>query len=105
MIVTVSSYKILPEKIQEFLQISSDLAKKSMKENGVYRFDFLQNDGDDGRFLLIEAYETESLRKSHLETPHFLNWRRTVPEMLSQGTTTVYYKPIYPEPSDWKKLT
>ncbi|WP_010570412.1 putative quinol monooxygenase [Leptospira broomii] len=103
MIVTVSSYKILPEKIQEFLQISSDLAKESIKENGVYRFDFLQNDGDEGRFLLIEAYETEGFRKSHLETPHFLNWRRTVPDMFSQGTTTVHYKPVYPGSSDWKK--
>lgn len=103
MIVTVSSYKILPEKIDEFRQISTELASESLKETGVYRFDFLQNDGDDGRFLLIEAYESESSRKAHLETPHFLNWRRAVPEMFSQGTTTVPYKPVFPPISDWKK--
>ncbi|EMJ97949.1 putative quinol monooxygenase [Leptospira sp. WS58.C1] len=103
MIVTVSSYKILPERIQEFLEISSELSRESLKENGVLRFDLLQNDGDEGRFLIIEAYESESKRKSHLETPHFVNWRRTVPEMFSQGTTTVYYKPLSPKPEDWKK--
>ncbi|EQA37661.1 antibiotic biosynthesis monooxygenase family protein [Leptospira inadai serovar Lyme str. 10] len=53
--------------------------------------------------MLIEAYETEGFRRSHLETPHFLNWRRTVPDMFSQGTTTVQYKPVYPKPSDWKR--
>ncbi|MFB5650032.1 putative quinol monooxygenase [Leptospira wolffii] len=103
MIVTVSSYKILSEKIHEFLEISSELSRESLKEKGVLRFDLLQNDGDDGRFLIIEAYESESIRKAHLDTPHFVNWRRTVPEMFSQGTTTVHYKPVSPKPEDWKK--
>ncbi|PJZ66132.1 antibiotic biosynthesis monooxygenase [Leptospira wolffii] len=103
MIVTVSSYKILSEKIQEFLEISSELSRESLKEKGVLRFDLLQNDGDDGRFLIIEAYESEAIRKAHLDTPHFVNWRRTVPEMFSQGTTTVHYKPVSPKPEDWKK--
>ncbi|TGJ99792.1 antibiotic biosynthesis monooxygenase [Leptospira semungkisensis] len=103
MVITVSSYKILPEKIQEFLEISSELSRASLKENGILRFDLLQNDGDDGRFLLIEAYESESIRKAHLDTPHFVNWRRTVPEMFSQGTTTVYYKPVSPKAEEYKK--
>ncbi len=103
MVVTVSSYKILPEKVQEFLEISSELSKQSLKEKGVLRFDLLQNDGDDGRIMIIEAYESESFRKAHLETPHFVNWRRTVPEMFSQGTTTVHYKPISPPPENWKR--
>lgn len=103
MIVTVSSYKILPEKTTEFLEITRELSQASLQENGVLRFDLLQNDGDEGRFLLIEAYASEAIRKAHLDTPHFVNWRRTVPEMFSQGTTTVHYKPISPKPEDWKK--
>ncbi|PJZ69059.1 antibiotic biosynthesis monooxygenase [Leptospira perolatii] len=101
MVVTVSSYKILRDKIESFKSATYDLASQSLKDKGVLRFDVLQNDGDEGRFLVLEAYQSESFRKAHLDTPHYVSWRREVPEFFEQGTTTVFYSPVHPEPEVW----
>lgn len=47
MIVVVSSYKVLEEKIEEFKKASQEMAKESTEsEEGVLRLDVLQGDGD-----------------------------------------------------------
>ncbi|MDV6234759.1 putative quinol monooxygenase [Leptospira ellisii] len=95
MIVIVSSYKVLEEKIEEFKRVSAEMAKESLEtEEGVLRLDVLQGDGDAARFLFIEAYKSEAARKKHLETPQFVSWRRAVPEWFSQGSTSIQYLPI-----------
>ncbi|AVQ12117.1 Antibiotic biosynthesis monooxygenase [Leptospira santarosai] len=96
MIVVVSSYKVLDEKIEEFKKISYEMAKESVDtEEGILRLDVLQGDGDPGRFLFMEVYKNETARKKHLETPQFISWRRAVPEWFSQGSTSIQYLPVH----------
>ncbi|MGQ2870189.1 putative quinol monooxygenase, partial [Leptospira santarosai] len=67
MIVVVSSYKVLDEKIEEFKKISYEMAKESVDtEEGILRLDVLQCDGDPGKFLFMEVYKNETARKKHL---------------------------------------
>ncbi|MBW0434020.1 antibiotic biosynthesis monooxygenase [Leptospira yasudae] len=96
MIVILSSYKVLEEKVEEFKKISHEMAKESLDtEEGVLRLDVLQADGDPGRFVLMEVYKSEAARKKHLETPQFISWRRAVPEWFSQGSTSIQYNPVH----------
>ncbi|EMN55004.1 antibiotic biosynthesis monooxygenase [Leptospira interrogans serovar Autumnalis str. LP101] len=96
MIVVVSSYKVLEEKIEEFKKASQEMAKESTEsEEGVLRLDVLQGDGDPGRFLFMEIYKNETARKQHLESPQFISWRRAVPEWFSQGSTSIQYIPVH----------
>ncbi|AYV57117.1 MULTISPECIES: putative quinol monooxygenase [Leptospira] len=96
MIVIMSSYKVLEERIEDFKKISHEMAKESLDtEDGVLRLDVLQGDGDPGRFVFMEVYKSEAARKKHLETPQFISWRRAVPEWFSQGSTSIQYLPVH----------
>jgi len=78
MIVTIVHIKVLPDYIDLFIQVSTENHLESVKELGNLRFDLLRNDDNPSRFVLYEAYESESAAAAHKETAHYLKWRETV---------------------------
>ena len=78
MIVTIVHIKVLPDYIDLFIQASTENHLESVKEPGNLRFDLLRSDDDPARFILYEAYETQSDAAAHKETAHYLKWRETV---------------------------
>src|SRR5262249_26771138 len=57
--------KVKPEHIEEFKQVTIANASNSVKEPGVARFDFIQQDDDPTRFMLIEVYHSEDAIAKH----------------------------------------
>jgi autoinducer 2-degrading protein len=95
------SIHVKPEYVDAFVQATLDNAKNSLKEPGVARVDFIQQQDDPTRFMLVEVYRQEQDAALHKETAHYARWRDTVAEMMAEPRQSVRYTNIYPEDAGW----
>ena len=72
-----------------------------MKEDGIARFDVIQQNDDPTRFILVEVYKTTEASAAHKETAHYAKWRDTVAEMMAEPRQGIKYTNTYPEDSGW----
>lgn len=102
MICTIVHIWVKPENVEEFKLASVTNHEASIKESGNLRFDLLQDATDACKFVLYEAYESESAAAAHKETEHYLNWREQVADMMAQPRKGEKHNIIAPmEVSKW----
>ena len=92
---------IKPEFVEAFKQASIENASNSVKEDGIARFDIIQQNDDPTRFILVEVYKTAEASAAHKETAHYAQWRDTVAEMMAEPRQGIKYTNIHPEDSGW----
>ncbi len=92
---------VKPEFIEEFKQASLENASNSVKEEGIARFDVVQQADDPTRFVLVEVYKTTEAQSAHKETAHYLAWRDTVAEMMAEPRQGIKYSNIFPDDGGW----
>jgi quinol monooxygenase YgiN len=92
---------VKPESVEEFRQATVENAKSSVKEPGIARFDFVQQQDDGTRFVLIEVYRSAEAAASHKETSHYAKWRNAVAPMMAEPRQRVIYNAVFPDPQDW----
>ena len=88
--------RIKPELIEAFKQATTVNAENSAKEPGVARFDFLQQQDDPTRFVLIEVYRDSNAPAQHKQTAHYLAWAKAVSHMFQEPRTRAFYTNIFP---------
>ena len=89
------------EFVEAFKQASLENASNSVKEEGIARFDVVQQSDDPTRFVLVEMYKTAEAPAAHKETAHYLKWRDTVAEMMAEPRQGIKYSNIFPDDSGW----
>jgi autoinducer 2-degrading protein len=82
-VVTVTVF-VKPQFVQPFLEATLDNARNSRREPGNVRFDVLQAEAEQNRFLLYEAYHTREDFEHHHETEHYLRWKQAVTDYMAQ---------------------
>ena len=92
---------VKPEMIDAFKQASIENAGHSVKEEGVERFDVIQQNDDLTRFILVEVYKTDKASAAHKETAHYLKWRDTVADMVAEPRQGIKYTNIFPDDAGW----
>ena len=92
---------VKPEFVEAFKQASLENASNSVKEDGIARFDVIQQNDDPTRFILVEVYKTAEASAAHKETAHYAQWRDTVAEMMAEPRQGIKYTNIHPEDSGW----
>ena len=92
---------VKPEFVDAFKQASLENASNSVKEEGIARFDVVQQSDDPTRFVLVEVYKTAEAPAAHKETAHYLKWRDTVAEMMAEPRQGIKYSNIFPDDSGW----
>lgn len=92
MTVTIVYIHVKEHHIEEFKSATQANHRASVEEPGNLRFDFLQNENDPSQFILYEAYESTEAAAAHKKTPHYLNWRETVQNWMSEPREGVKYK-------------
>jgi quinol monooxygenase YgiN len=92
---------VKPEMIDAFKQATIENAKSSVKEEGIARFDVIQQVDDPTRFILVEVYLTDRAPTTHKETAHYLKWRDTVADMMAEPRQGIKYSNIYPDDKNW----
>jgi autoinducer 2-degrading protein len=97
MLVVHVSIRVKPEHVEAFKQATIANARESLKEQGIARFDFAQQQDDPERFVLVEAYRTSEASAAHKETKHYALWRDTVGPMMAEPRSSVKFFNVYPE--------
>ncbi|HTL17850.1 MAG TPA: antibiotic biosynthesis monooxygenase [Patescibacteria group bacterium] len=87
---------VKPESVEPFKQATLTNARASIKEPGIARFDFFQNQDDSTRFVLVEAYRTPDAPAAHKETSHYQTWRDTVALMMAEPRSSLKFSNIFP---------
>ena len=92
---------VKPEHLDGFQTATVENASHSVKEPGCARFDVVQQQDDETRFVLNEVYRTSGAAAAHKETAHYAKWRDTVAEMMAEPRQSVKYGEVFPEAQDW----
>jgi autoinducer 2-degrading protein len=100
MIVTCVTVFVRKEHVDDFIQVTIENHRSSVREPGNLRFDFLQSTDDTTRFFLYEAYDSETAADAHKQTPHYAKWRDTVNEWMARPREGVVHRVICPEGVD-----
>lgn len=87
--------------IDAFKEATIRNAAESVKEPGIARFDVVQQQEDQSRFVLIEVYRTEEASLEHKNTAHYVTWRDAVAEMMAEPRTSVKYSDVFPSAECW----
>ena len=97
MIVTIVHVWVSPQFVDMFIEATKENHESSIKEPGNFRFDVLQDDKDPSKFVLYEAYESDSAAAAHKETLHYLKWRDTVAPWMMKPREGVKHSMLFPK--------
>jgi len=89
------------EMVDAFKEATIENASHSVKEEGVERFDVIQQNDDPTRFILVEVYKTDKASFAHKETAHYAKWRDAVADMMAEPRQGIKYSNIYPDDKGW----
>ena len=93
-----------PGTEEAFRAASLSNARNSAQEEGVVRFDVLQDKDDVTQFVLVEVYtDAHTAPAAHKETAHYLEWRETVADMMAVPRQARKFTNLFPTTLDaWK---
>lgn len=94
--VTLVQVHVKPEYIAEFIAATRANHLASVREPGCIRFDVLQSDDNDSRFVLYEAYRSAVDAAAHKETGHYLTWRQQVADWMAEPRQGIAWRGLYP---------
>ncbi|MBN1159377.1 MAG: antibiotic biosynthesis monooxygenase [Bacteroidales bacterium] len=97
MIATLVHIWVKESFIQDFIDVSFENHKNSLKEPGNLRFDILQDAEDPAKFTFYEAYESEEAVAAHKNTAHYLNWKDTVAEWMAKPRQGIRHNILFPK--------
>ncbi len=101
MYISIVQVYVKPETIDAFLEITLKNAQGSLQEAGIIQFDVLQDRENPSHFTLYEVFRTAEDVPKHHATEHYLRWRETVADMMTEPRTSVKYKNIFPTDEAW----
>ena len=104
-VITHVHVNCVPGTEDEFAEASTANAASSVLEPGNLRFDVLRDATDGSKFLLIEVYDTAESAAAHKQTPHYVEWRKTVEEMMAAPRQATTYIARFPEDEKHWKMT
>ena len=92
---------VKPDQVEAFQAATLENARNSVLEPGIARFDFIQQQDEPARFLLVEVYRTGDDPAKHKETAHYQKWRDAVADMMAEPRTSIKYTNIFPDEQGW----
>ena len=84
---------------EAFIDASINNASNSVKEEGVARFDVIQQKDDPKKFCLVEVYKNSDAPAKHKETEHYKTWRDAVADMMEVARSNIKYNTFFPKQS------
>lgn len=96
MTATLVHVHVKPEHINDFIDATRENHLNSVREDGNFRFDILQDSNDPCKFILYEVYESEDAAAVHKQTAHYLKWRDAVAPWMAKPREGVRHKLLLP---------
>ena len=92
---------VRPEAVEPFSLATQTNAQNSILEEGVLRFDVLQQVDHPEMFTLLEVYRAPEDQLKHRETAHYIAWRDAVTDMMAEPRQGIRYHNLYPADGDY----
>lgn len=92
---------VKPECVADFKTATLANVKNSILEAGIARFDFIEQQDDPNRFVLVEVYRQPEDAARHKETTHYMVWRETVEHMMAEPRSSIKFANIAPDELGW----
>ena len=92
---------VKPDMVDDFIIATNKNASTSVNEPGIARFDFIQQEDDPTRFILVEVYRDKEAPAKHKETAHYKEWRETVAPMMAVPREGIKFINVYPGDEGW----
>jgi len=89
--VTFVHVHVIPGAEDAFLEASRVNASNSRQEEGVTRFDVVQEVEDPTKFMLIEGYVSEDAVTAHRASAHYAAWRTAVDDLMADPRYAVRF--------------
>ena len=89
----VASLIALPGKEGELRGVIRGLVTPSRNERGCRRYD-LYASNNQGKFIVLETWESRQALDEHMQTPHFKEAAAKFPELVQGGLTLDFLEPI-----------
>jgi (4S)-4-hydroxy-5-phosphonooxypentane-2,3-dione isomerase len=89
--------------VDDFIRATTENARNSIQEPGILRFDFIQQEDDPTRFMLVEVYRHPDDHAKHRETSHYKAWKVLADEMVAEPRVGTKYTNVFPPDQDWKE--
>lgn len=86
--------RISKDKVEQFIAATRENAAASRREPGIARFDFLQDESDPCRFVLVEAYRDAEAQAKHKDTAHYSRWKELAEPMMAEPRTRALYSKL-----------
>lgn len=87
--------------VDEFRNATIENARNSLQEQGIARFDVLQQQDDPTRFVLVEVYRRLEDAASHKDTAHYKKWRDSVEVMMAEPRSSIKFSNVFPNKEGW----
>lgn len=87
---------VKPDQVDAFKAATIENARNSVKEEGIARFDVVQQEDDPTQFVLVEVYRNADAPAQHKETTHYQRWRDAVAPMMVEPRHSIKYANIFP---------
>ncbi len=96
MYITIVHVYVKPDHIPDFIEATRRNHQASIQEPGNQRFDVMQQADEPGKFVLYEAYDNKQSADLHKQTAHYLQWRDTVADWMSQPRQGIVHTGLFP---------
>ena len=96
MVIVHVHVQVKPGCIEAFKQATRLNARWSLLENGVLRFDVLQQQDNPARFVLVEIYRDADAAAAHKAADHYCTWRDEVAPMMAEPRLGVRFDKVFP---------
>jgi autoinducer 2-degrading protein len=102
MLIVIVNVHVTPDGIDAFRAATLKNARASLAEPGIARFDFIQDEADPQRFVLVEVYRDAAAPAAHKLTPHYLAWRDAVETLMASPRVSHKYRNLAPPDAGWE---
>lgn len=100
--VLLVTLRIKPEDAESFISLTRENVRETIKEEGVVRFDLIQEVDRPGEFVLFEVYRRPEDHGKHRETAHYKKWSAAVEPMMLEPRARTFYRSVFPHESGWE---
>jgi quinol monooxygenase YgiN len=93
--------QVKPECVADFITATLANVQNSIREEGIARFDFVQQQDDPNRFVLVEVYRQPEDAARHKQTTHYMVWRDAVEHMMAEPRSGIKFTNLAPDEAGW----
>ena len=94
MIAQIVLLTVAPENLDALVREAVENARQSLLEDGVRRFDLLQQADEPTKLVLYEVYDSFEALETHRLTSHFKRWQEKAVPLLSKPRERTVYQVI-----------